>query len=211
MKNPRSHRVLRSVVVAAALLASPASQAAPAAPSGAKAIEGGPTLHISAGPPTNNSDVKLPAPSPKHVWLPGFWEYQAGHHVWIKGRWEPARDGMVYLASQWSYQGHLWTFYPGKWVLTSVAESSTDDSAPQKPQNDLMIKVPPPAQRLEVPGPPPSPQHQWNGGYWTWKSGHFVWLPGHWATAPADMIWDQGHYRKSGLVWHLIPGHWRKK
>ncbi len=27
-------------------------------------------------------------PSNEHVWIPGYWEREAGRWVWVKGRWE---------------------------------------------------------------------------------------------------------------------------
>lgn len=43
---------------------------------------------------------------------------------------------------------------------------------------------PPPADLLEVPGEPPSPERIWIKGYWHWNGEAYVWVAGHWATRP---------------------------
>ncbi len=201
--------LLSAVLAAATLVVAPASRAdQPAVKAVGTPAQAGATVRISVGPPANQSDVKLPAPSPKHIWTPGYWEWQGDKHVWVKGRWQPARENLVWVAAQWAYQGKLWTFYPGKWVAVGAKVAPGDGTAPP---SDVVVKLPPPAHRVEIPGPPPAANQEWNAGSWTFEGGQFVWTPGHWETPPPGRVWERGHFRQIGNEWHLIPGYWRRK
>src|SRR6478672_7023287 len=48
----------------------------------------GPGVRVRVAPPAARVEVRVAAPSPRHVWIPGYWEWQGGRHVWIVGRWE---------------------------------------------------------------------------------------------------------------------------
>ena len=62
------------------------------------------------------SEPVLEQPSPKHVWIAGYWTYRDNHYVWIAGRWElPPRDGAVWVAPRWQQEGNAYRYYEGYW------------------------------------------------------------------------------------------------
>ena len=74
----------------------------------------------------------------------------------------------------------------------------------------VVVKVGPPALRVEVRGPAPSPSHVWVGGYWRWSGSAHVWVAGGWNVPPhPGAVWVGGHWRRAYGGWEWIPGHWR--
>jgi hypothetical protein len=80
-------------------------------------------------------------------------------------------------------------------------------------QAQIVLRVAPPSDRVEV-APPPPPGHPgrwvWRPGHWLWRAGHYVWVAGDYVRAPRHGAgWVPGHWaaRHGGWVW--VEGHWR--
>lgn len=61
-------------------------------------------------------NVRVEAPSPRHVWVDDEWETRGGAYVFVGGHWsEPPQPGMVWDAGHWSHgdRGHSWS--EGHW------------------------------------------------------------------------------------------------
>jgi len=76
---------------------------------------------------------------------------------------------------------------------------------------EIRVVIPPPAVRVEVPGPRPGPMHVWQDGHWLWRNdGRYVWHPGHWVLPPEGRtIWVRDDWANVAGAWHFVPGHWR--
>lgn len=71
---------------------------------------------VRVAPPAPVVEVIPAAPSPRHVWVPGYHRWNRGRHVWVPGvyvvprpgyrRWEPHR---------WEQRGGEYHFVPGGW------------------------------------------------------------------------------------------------
>jgi WXXGXW repeat (2 copies) len=73
----------------------------------------------------------------------------------------------------------------------------------------FVVRVPPPAMRIEVRGVAPAPAYVWVDGHWAWE-GSWVWISGRWARPPAGRrAWERGRWehRRRGWIW--IEGRWR--
>lgn len=82
--------------------------------------------------------------------------------------------------------------------------------APAADAARFVVKVGPPAARIEVRGHAPSPRHVWVGGYWKWNGSAHVWVSGGWNVPPRHGgVWKDGHWRRAHGGWEWIPGHWR--
>ena len=68
--------------------------------------------------------------------------------------------------------------------------------APAADAARFVVKVGPPAARVEVRGHAPSPRHVWVAGGWNVPPRH-------------GGVWIDGHWRKAHGGWEWIPGHWR--
>lgn len=74
----------------------------------------------------------------------------------------------------------------------------------------VVVKVGPPAVRVEVRGRAPSPRHLWVGGYWRWSGSAHVWVAGGWQLPPRHGAnWVDGHWKATRGGWVWVAGHWR--
>jgi hypothetical protein len=53
---------------------------------------------VATGPPPPPDEVIIVAPSPRYVWVPGYYEYRGGTYVWIKGSYRipPVENQVMY-------------------------------------------------------------------------------------------------------------------
>jgi hypothetical protein len=52
-------------------------------------------------------------PTPRHVWVPGYWGYRGGTRVWIGGAWLLPQTNWVWIAPHWQWNGYSWVWAPG--------------------------------------------------------------------------------------------------
>jgi hypothetical protein len=77
-----------------------------------------PIVEVVAAPPPPRREVivERERPSPRHVWVAGYWAWRGGRHVWVSGHWElPPRPGMVWIAPRWEHRGGGYVFVSGRW------------------------------------------------------------------------------------------------
>jgi len=56
------------------------------------------------------------APSPRHIWIPGYYKGVNGRYVWVHGRWRiPPHPGQVWVAPMWRSGPNGYTFVTGHW------------------------------------------------------------------------------------------------
>ena len=52
-------------------------------------------------PPSSQQEIIMQAPSPMHVWMPGYWNWQ-NRWIWIPGQWsQPPRPNAEWMEHQW--------------------------------------------------------------------------------------------------------------
>ncbi len=105
-EEPRSHVVkwlLIAATVGACLLA---STTAPAET----------YVEVRIAPPVARVEVVPTRPSPRHVWVRGYWGWDGYHHLWVPGHYVVARHGYTYVEPHWrpAGRGH-WRFHRGGW------------------------------------------------------------------------------------------------
>ncbi len=52
-------------------------------------------------------------PSPRHVWVPGYWGWRGGARVWIGGAWLLPQTNWVWIAPHWQWDGATWVWAQG--------------------------------------------------------------------------------------------------
>ena len=75
---------------------------------------------------------------------------------------------------------------------------------------DIVVKLKPPALRVEHRPARPGPEYVWVGGYHRWDGNAYVWVPGSWQHPPrphAKWVAHKWVHRHGGYV--LVEGHWR--
>ena len=66
-------------------------------------------------PPPPREEVIVAAPSPRHVWIPGHWQWN-GRWIWIAGHWErPPSRMTTWVPGHWAARGNEWLWVPGHW------------------------------------------------------------------------------------------------
>jgi hypothetical protein len=58
---------------------------------------------VATGPPPPPNEVIVVAPSPRYVWVPGYYEYRGGTYIWIQGSYRiPPRGKTTYVQGNWN-------------------------------------------------------------------------------------------------------------
>jgi hypothetical protein len=74
---------------------------------------------------------------------------------------------------------------------------------------DLVVKVAPPAPRVEV-VPAPRVGYVWAPGYWGWRGGHHVWIAGTWQHERKGYVYTHPAWVQRDGAWHLNRGGWAR-
>ena len=105
-----------------------------AAPAG---TEDAPSTTPLPEPPADQVEVRGTAPSPKHVWVHGYWHWAGGKYAWTPGYWEDPDLGApsappalrvevpgvapganhFYAPGYWRWSGREYLWAPGHWAL----------------------------------------------------------------------------------------------
>ena len=87
-------------------------ESAPAAP---RPATNRATFAVQA-PPASRKEAILDRPSPRHVWVSGYWVLSDGKYDWVAGRWElPPRGKDTWVAPRWQRRDNGYAFSEGFW------------------------------------------------------------------------------------------------
>ena len=71
---------------------------------------------VKVGPPAARVEVRGVAPSPRHVWVGGYWRWNGSAHVWVAGGWYvPPRHRAVWVDGHWRKVPGGWDWVSGHW------------------------------------------------------------------------------------------------
>ena len=103
--------LIRNTVIAASIALGAFAQ-----PAAAQQISG--SLYVDIAPPAPRVEV-VPPPRAGHVWLPGYWRWDASArtHIWVDGRWEVERPGYRWVADRWIPRERVYYYEPGRWEV----------------------------------------------------------------------------------------------
>ena len=74
---------------------------------------------VSVAPPQPRVEPKPVAPSARHTWIPGYWNWTGQNHVWVTGAWNlPPQQNVAWVEPQWVNEGGAWLFFEGQWSLS---------------------------------------------------------------------------------------------
>jgi hypothetical protein len=78
------------------------------------------------------------------------------------------------------------------------------------PVAHIYVEREPPPIRYERLPEPPSREHHWVAGHWSWDGRAYVWVPGYYHARPRpSVIWVDGHWERHERGWHWVEGYWR--
>lgn len=70
---------------------------------------------VQQAPPPPRQETIVEAPSPSHVWVPGYWTWN-NDWQWTPGYFTtPPQRMTVWVPGQWLEQGPNWVWRPGHW------------------------------------------------------------------------------------------------
>ena len=75
---------------------------------------------------------------------------------------------------------------------------------------DIVVKLKPPAIKIEKRSTTPGPEYVWIGGYHRWDGSAYVWEPGKWEKPPREhAVWvaPRWEHRSDGYV--FVEGRWK--
>jgi hypothetical protein len=68
-------------------------------------------VFVRVGPPLPPREVMVVRPSPRHVWVPGYYRWAGARYVWRAGYWAiPPRPHAVWVPGAWRHRraGYVW-------------------------------------------------------------------------------------------------------
>ena len=73
-------------------------------------------VYVRVGPPVPVPEVRVVAPGPDFVWIPGYHRWDGGAYVWVGGHWERApRPHVVWVPGHWKHSSRGWYWVEGRW------------------------------------------------------------------------------------------------
>jgi hypothetical protein len=172
-----------------------------------------PGVRVTVAPPALRMEVAPRAPSPRHMWLPGYWAWRGGTHVWIGGHWAlPPAPGYTWEPAAWVSENGAYTFYDGHWRGQEQADPETVYQPPPPGVQSEWASVAPPPAYEEVRPAIPFAGAIWIPGYWTWNGSNHLWVAGRWSAQPAGYGWENHRWvRDRDGRWLLRRGHWHPR
>src|SRR5262245_10650910 len=66
-------------------------------------------------PPPLRTEILTQAPSPLHVWIPGYWWWDS-RWIWVDGCWKvPPNPKHIWLTGRWERRDGRWIWTRGRW------------------------------------------------------------------------------------------------
>lgn len=84
-------------------------------------------------------------------------------------------------------------------LAPSVAQAAVDV--------DLIVRIPPPAPRVEV-VPEPRVGFVWVPGYWSWRENRHVWVAGTWVRERPGYVYERPTWVERDGQWRFARGGW---
>ncbi|MEA2756383.1 MAG: hypothetical protein QOJ54_2672 [Aliidongia sp.] len=111
VSNDKTFKTLRSLLLAATMLASPLMAVAPVPAAAQIAIT------VQVEPPILPVYDQPPIPEPGYIWTPGYWGYDndAGYY-WVPGTWvQPPEVNLLWTPPYWGWSDGAYLFHDGYW------------------------------------------------------------------------------------------------
>ena len=68
-------------------------------------------MYVRFGPPVARREVVTVRPGPRHVWVPGYYNWTGARYSWAPGYWAvPPRPRALWVPGYWAYgpRGYFW-------------------------------------------------------------------------------------------------------
>lgn len=79
-------------------------------------VQGGLAIVVDVGPPAIHPEVRVLAPGPEFLWVPGYWDWSERNWLWVSGSWQrPPHAGARWAAPRYRHRAGRWSYYRGHW------------------------------------------------------------------------------------------------
>jgi WXXGXW repeat (2 copies) len=194
---------MRNLIIASLLLLAPVASA--------DVWRHVPGVRVTVAPPALKFESPPPAPSRRHMWVPGYWGWAGGKHVWMEGHWAiPPHHGDVWEPARWAQENGAWMFYEGHWRAGDEPDAAVVYQPPAPPVHEVVVEVAPPTPIVEVKPAPPFGGAVWIPGYWHWAGHRHVWVAGRWSAPAPGHHWEGDQWEKREGKYVHRPGYWER-
>jgi hypothetical protein len=76
-----------------------------------------PSYGVHYAPPAPRYERVSRAPSNRHFYVSGRWQWTGSKYTWVGGHWDTQRNGYVYVQGHWNEANHHWYYKPGHWQV----------------------------------------------------------------------------------------------
>jgi hypothetical protein len=181
---------------------------------------GGPVVRVRMAPPAAIVERIPIAPSPRHFWTAGHWQWNGGRYAWTPGYYQVMQPGQVWVAAHWTNVGGEYVYEPGHWSDAGVQPVYAQPVQPVYQPPPQPVYQPPPQPVYEQPAPvpvpvydqqpqpidvqiaaaPPPPQVEVIP---VAPSPNHIWIGGYWGWRNGAHFWYPGRYelRRPGMMW----------
>ncbi len=80
-----------------------------------EASEGVEVVYVEKAPPASKVEVIPKRPTPRAVWIPGYWKWKGNKYFWAPGHWEKKPRGTAWAPGQWKKTHRGWVWTAGYW------------------------------------------------------------------------------------------------
>jgi hypothetical protein len=193
-----------------------------ASPAMAQIRVGGPMIRVRMAPPAPIVERIPLAPSSRHIWTGGHWQWDAmqSRHIWSPGYYQIPPQGQYWVAAHWANRGGEYIYEPGHWSagVQPVYAQPVYQPPPQpvyqpppqpvyqppvqevyqQPVQDPYQQVQPVDVQIETAPPPPQVEV-----IPVAPSPNHFWIGGYWGWRGGQHYWNPGRYelRRPGMTW----------
>jgi hypothetical protein len=98
----------------------------------------------------------------------------------------------------------------GDFVPPGLVDKGGVPPGHRRAPEEIIVKLAPPAFRVEAIPARPSAGHVWVSGYWRWDNNAYAWAPGVWMAPPEPAaVWVAPRYEARSGVHVMITGYWK--
>jgi hypothetical protein len=73
-------------------------------------------VYVRIGPPAPRVERRPPPPTPRHVWVDGFYRWDGRAYVWAPGYWTvPPRARARWIPGHWTHRRRGYYWVEGHW------------------------------------------------------------------------------------------------
>ncbi|MCA9164100.1 MAG: YXWGXW repeat-containing protein, partial [Planctomycetales bacterium] len=130
-------------------------------------------------------------------WIPGYWGWDVENEdfIWITGIWRDVPPRQRFIPGYWTRVDNGWQWISGFWTLEQTSQLE-------------YLPYPPEAVDSAPSSEPPTTDHFWVPGQWSYVNQQYRWRAGYWSVGYDDWVWIPDRYVWTPYGCVFRPGYW---